>query len=903
MARKPAHPNLIAAWIAASIAMLLALALLAVPASANVTISSFAAPYANAGAGQSSGYSQNMSFTYNPGGTHGGAGDDLRRLAIDYPAGLVGNPNAITAANRCNTPDYNGGSAGTGVPGDVTASSGSPDYSSCPASSIVGTISTNVDARATVLFIPVDCNITLTGSIYLLRNRPNANPEVPTYLGIHVSGSAGGICALGGTSTMDMTARITLRPTDQGLRVIVIDDLPRTAQTGVGTAQVRINSINQSINATAPSGQPFLKNPTRCDAWTSVAYAAAWDSNSNLNADVYAPVGNDHVSNSVNQTPTCTSLATFNPGFTLTPTTTQAGQPTGMSAVLTNAWAVPQPANVKRVDMTFPVGYQINPEIGDKVGTTGCTTAQFNEANPDVAPTCPAATQVGTVTILTPMITPSVTGQVYLGQPLDSGANRYRLMVYASNGASVKFEARATVAANGQVTVTFGDAAVVGKSLPQFPWTSFALDFFGGADAMLTNPQVCGTYTVNTSITPWTSPNQAAVPVSDDLSVTAGPNAGGCNFDAFNPGFSASVSDTGASKHPNLTLTATRSDRQDNIEDMTFRLPDGFAGSVNNVVATCSAVDAAAAACTSASQLGTVAVAVGSGTGTVTLNGTVHLNPALSSELAKISIQVPVAVGPFDLGDVVMYSTMTLNSGSNLSVSAVTLNLPQMLEGIPVRYRSVALTLNGIADQGTGSTADDKPFLQNPSACNPLQYQATFVSANEAPASSVSTVVKNYTGQTITNCTQPFNPTITVTPTTTAAATPTGLGVTINVPQTTVGVTTSTVQHSTVKRVQLQMPAGMYINPGFANGLTACSTANIDAGGAACAASSEVGSVSLTTPLIAGTQTGKVYIETPGGTPATRYKLAVVVNVPSGYLVIRGSTSTTCPTFRSRPSR
>ena len=207
--------------------------------------------------------------------------------------------------------------------------------------------------------------------------------------------------------------------------------------------------------------------------------------------------------------------------------------------------------------------------------------------------------------------------------------------------------------------------------------------------------------------------------------------------------------------------------------------------------------------------------------------------------------------------------------------------MPQSIQGMPVRYQRVALTLNGI----TGG----KPFLQNPSACSTLNFQATLGYAGEAPPRQRSRRSSKPT-PTSRRPTAPNRSTRPrPTPTTTVAATPTGLGVTSTVPQTTAGVTGATVQHSTVKRVQLQMPAGMYINPGFANGLTACTTANIDAGGAACAASSEVGTVSLTTPMLAAPQTGKVYIETPGGTPTTRYKLAIVVNLPSGYLVIRGT--------------
>ncbi|MFY9487088.1 MAG: hypothetical protein WAP35_00115, partial [Solirubrobacterales bacterium] len=811
-----------------------------------------------------------MSFAYNPGGSDGSAGDDLRRLAIDYPAGLVGNPNAIPSASRCGV-SYTG----------VTASSGSPDYSACPPSSVVGSITVNVDARATVLLLAVDCNLTLTGSIYLLRNQPAADPEVPTHLGVHVSGSAGGLCTIGGTAEMDMTARITLRPNDTGLRIHIIDDLPETAPTDAGTAQIRINSISQTINATTPGGQAFLKTPTRCDAWQTSIYGRAWGSNTNTDATVDG-VDYKQASSSI-AAPNCSSLAAFNPGFALTQTSTQAGQPTGLTATLTNSIATPQPAHVKRVDVALPLGFQINPAIANGVGSVGCTNAQFAESSPDTPPTCPPETQIGTVSISTPLITGAVTGQVFLGAPGATQAERYRLLIYASNGASVKFEARAIVAANGQVTTVFGDAAAVGKALPQVPWSQFQLVFNSGPQAMISNPQVCGTYSTAATITPWTSPNQAAVIRNANLTATAGPNAAGCAFDAFTPTFSANLSDTGAGKHPNMTLTATRNDRQDNLNSITYRLPNGFTGSVNAVTTPCTAAAAAAGTCAAASQVGTVNVLTGVGAQTAALNGTVHLTDASTSEIAKLAIQVPAIVGPFNLGTTTVYASLVVNSSTTFGLDSITTSMPQMIQGIPVRYRSVALSFNGIVG--------GRPFLQNPAVCGAgtLDFQATLGSAGEAPASGVSSIVRTDSDQQVSNCTQPFNPTISVTPTTLETVKPTGLNVTVNVPQTTSGVTAATVQSATVRRVQMTMPLGMEINPAFTNSLTACSTANIDAGGGSCAASSEVGTISLVTPLLPTAQSGKIFLETPGGTPTTRYKLGAVIYLPSRTLVLHGT--------------
>lgn len=791
------------AWLtalfAAAVAAVLLVAL-AVPARADVT-PTLTSTYANTNAGASSDVTMATTFSTNP------TGDDLKRLAFDLPAGMIGNPNAITSANRC------------GV--DYTDTPPAPRYSGCPASSDVGNISVNVSSICT------NSPITVSGSMYLLRNRPTANPEVPTRLGIHVSGTCW-VLLIPLAVNMDFTAEIRLRPDDTGLRIKMIEDISRDDPI-IGAA-IKINNIRQTISGLV-GGQPFLQNPTRCDAWVSKAYARAYDSYGNVDADIDSTIpGNDHkVSTSTLAAPGCGSLPAFNPGFTLTQTSTQAGQPTGITATLTNTIANPQPAHVKRVDMQFPLGYQINPAIANQMLdiAAACSDAQFNEANPDAAPTCPASSEVGSVSITTPLISGAVTGKVYMGQPLDAGNNRYRLMVYAANGAAVKFQARAKVAANGQVTVEFGNAADTGKYLPQFPWTQFQLVFYSGNRAMMSNSQVCGSDNASVAITPWTSPNQAAVNFTPSLTVTAGPNAAGCNFDAFAPTFTANLSDTGAGKHPNLSLTVTRGDRQDNLNAMTFRLPTGF-GAAITAAASCPTATATAGACTATSQVGTIAVQVGTGPETVTLNGTVHLTDPGAGDIGKLAIQVPAVVGPFDLGVTVIWANTVVNSSTSFGLDSVTASMPQMIQGIPVRYRSVALNLNGII--GTGDSA--KPFLLNPSVRGTLAFQATIASVNESPAAGVSTSVLNDTDQSTTGCPQTFNPSIVVTPTSTETVKPTGLTVTINVPQTTTGVTTSTIQQSTVKRVLMTMPPGMEINPAFNNGLTACSTADIDAGGA-----------------------------------------------------------------------
>lgn len=417
-------------WLTAlAAACLFSVALFAQTANADVTINpNQATEWSSNVAGAHADVRQYAQFSYN-----NSTNDDLKNIVIDFPAGEIGDPNAIPSANRCGV-DY------TGVP-----ASDSPNYSGCPASSQVG----DIDVKANSSLCG---NLTLSGRIWLLRNRPAADPEVPTRLGITVSGSA---CLLL-RATISMTAEITVRPTDSGLRIKILDDISRTDPI-IGGA-IRVQSIDQTIygvadqnTATTADDKPFLTNPTRCDAWNTRIYARSWDNNAATDATIDGLNYASRTTPSTNVTPTCTGMAAFAPTFSLTQTNTQAGRPVGLRAVVTNPGATynaNQPSYAKSFSMALPVGFKINPAIANRLGAVGCTEAQFRvPAGTDPisngAPACPTGSQIGTVAVKVPEITGDLIGKLFLGDPQagDSAAGIYRLYIWAARGGVVvKFE-------------------------------------------------------------------------------------------------------------------------------------------------------------------------------------------------------------------------------------------------------------------------------------------------------------------------------------------------------------------------------------------------------------------------------------------------------------------------------
>ncbi|HWY91143.1 MAG TPA: hypothetical protein VNY31_10775 [Solirubrobacteraceae bacterium] len=114
-----------------------------------------------------------------------------------------------------------------------------------------------------------------------------------------------------------------------------------------------------------------------------------------------------------------------------------------------------------------------------------------------------------------------------------------------------------------------------------------------------------------------------------------------------------------------------------------------------------------------------------------------------------------------------------------------------------------------------------------------------------------------------------FDPSISVTPDLAQAGAPTGLGVDLEVPQSSDPSIPATPD---LKQVVVTLPAGMVLSPSAANGLGACSPAQIGLENndtPSCPESSKIGTVRVKTPLLERELEGSVYLAQQGnGGPA-----------------------------------
>ena len=490
--------------------------------------------------------------------------------------------------------------------------------------------------------------------------------------------------------------------------------IPTDQTTGVGF----FGPCHGPIPSSAPQ-TPFLSNPTSCgEALTSTLDVFYYD-NSLLHADSPWPA-----------TTGCDQLS-FNPSLSSLSTTEEADSPAGIEAQLKVPQSlnptVPSPSEIKATRVTLPPGFTINSNAAD--GKSACTDAQSAIGTRDEAK-CPETAKIGTVELDTAALPGPIDGGIYLGAQLSE--NRYQIFLTADGFAThVKLAGVATPdPQTGQVRIAFED-------LPQAPFQLFTLHFFGAERGPLATPTQCGKYAVEAEFVPWDSmlPNQFS---TSFITINSGPNGRPCPNGPrpFEPAVKAGVVDNTAGVHSSFGFKLTRIDGDQNVVGNTINTPPGFLASLRGIPYCSDAVlaklngssysglaERASSACPPASRIGSVTVGSGAGSRPLYTPGQVYLAGPYKGAPLSLAIVVPAVSGPYDLGNV-MVRTAVYVDPVDTSVTAITDPLPQILEGIPLRLRTVTVNL-------------DRPdFTINPTNCDPFSVD-TGVTGDEAAGASL----------------------------------------------------------------------------------------------------------------------------------------------------------------------
>lgn len=564
--------------------------------------------------------------------------------------------------------------------------------------------------------------------------------------------------------------------------------------------------------------KPLLTNPRSCGQGQSLGLIAdSWKGEGFTGS---FPITDDREQQSV--IGGCERLS-FAPTLKVRPDTTVADSPSGLDVDLhipqVEASETLAEADLRDATVTLPAGMAVSPSAANRLQACGLGQIGLENAN---APSCPDASKVGTVEVVTPLLPVPLSGAVYLAQQNSNPFGSLIALYLSVEGSGVLVKLAGEVSLDpvtGRLTTTF-------KSNPQLPFSDLKLHFFGGPRAALVSPPSCGTFQTTSTLTTWAG--LAPATPSDAFSI--GSNCA----DGFAPSFVAGATNNQAAGYSPFTVTFARNDGEQRLSSATVTMPPGLLGVIKSVPR-CGEPEATNGTCGEASLIGHTTVSAGPGTEPFSIGGSVYLTGPYKGAPFGLSIVTHVLAGPFDLGDVIVRAAVSLDPHT-AQVTATADPFPTILDGIPLDIRSI-------------SVAIDRPgFIFNPTNCSALSVAGTITSTS-------GTAVPASTPFHAANCANlPFNPGFTAL---TVAKTSKLNGASLHVK------VTSTSGQADIAKVHVSLPKQL---PSRLTTLhKACIAAIFNANPASCPPGAVVGSASVVTQLLAQPLVGPAYLVSNAG--------------------------------------
>jgi hypothetical protein len=334
----------------------------------------------------------------------------------------------------------------------------------------------------------------------------------------------------------------------------------------------------------------------------------------------------------------------------------------------------------------------------------------------------------------------------------------------------------------------------------------------------------------------------------------------------------------------------------ENARDIVVNLPPGFVANPTVVAGGCTIQQVEQSACPPRFAVGRAWVLLNPGFATVDWQA-----PVFKIQTEK-GYPAALAVRPVGLSQVTVVLRPKVRPG-DFTVTAFTPRPPQdfALESVKYftlcSYGAKAINKDGFSNSPGCKNPDDPgalsiPFLTNPTRCtgeedvtsiDVASYQNPGVFDPDGFPDLTDSDWKSFeaTSPALTGCENvPFDPSVTVAPTTGTPDSASGLNFDLDVPQDGL-VNPEGVATSHLDKTVVQLPEGLSVNPSAATGLQGCSDTQMglvrrDAPGpfptqfdgqpVACPDGSKLGTVLVTSPLIDETLHGVLYLGVPEST-------------------------------------
>jgi hypothetical protein len=291
------------------------------------------------------------------------------------------------------------------------------------------------------------------------------------------------------------------------------------------------------------------------------------------------------------------------------------------------------------------------------------------------------------------------------------------------------------------------------------------------------------------------------------------------------------------------------------IRHVTVDLPPGFVGAPT-AVGECTPDELVVRMCPASSQVGVASVALYPITNTDRLNFT--------SPIFNMSHPLGVVTDfGFSVAGNPVHIKVSLNAARNYTIRAVSADINETIRPFNTRVTIWGVPADPVHNSERGGPAGIpvRPFITVPFDCN-VDNRMEFSNYDSWQEAGIfgPPVFYDMPGRQ-TGCDKPrFEPDVSLEPTGKQANTPTGLDITLHVPQ---NLNPSGLGTPPIKKAVAVLPEGMAFSPSFADGLQGCSLAQIGLGTndpVRCPDNSRIGEVEAHSPLVPEPVKGSLYL-------------------------------------------